>query len=312
MSGSVHRLNKAWAQRILPLCLCGFVGIALVVPVAVPASAQSNDVLNRIKRIENDVDTLNRAVYKGEKPPTPIADGASGEADALLQNRMNQIEKDVRALTGKFEEQDHATRQLQQKIDMLEARLNAPQPQAAATNPAIQQPMNNTDTNVIPPTMADGTPAVIAPSPVAADDPALNVTGAETGAAATDAAGLYEQGFGQIKAQQYPQAETSFSEFIKKYPTHALAPNALYWLGETYYVRGEFDKASRTFAEAYQKYPNGPKGADNLLKLGLSLAGKGEKDNACLALGQLKKEYPKGPEPVLKRGEQEMKTLGCP
>lgn len=310
MSGSVHRFSKAWAQRVIPLCLCGFVGISMMMPLVTPAFAQSNDVLNRIKRIENDVDTLNRAVYKGEKPPTAMGDSGSSEAEALLQNRINQIEKDVRTLTGKFEEQDHATRQLQQKIDMLEARLNAPQPQAAApaTTPA---PLNPADADVIPPTMADGSPVVIPPSQPVTDDPALNVTGAETGVAATDAAGLYEQGFGQIKAQQYPQAETSFSEFIKKYPTHALAPNALYWLGETYYVRGEFDKASRTFAEAYQKYPNGPKGADNLLKLGLSLAGKGEKDNACLALGQLKKEYPKGPEPVLKRGEQEMSSLGC-
>lgn len=308
MSGSVHRLNKAWAQRILPLCLCGFVGIALAVP-AIPASAQSNDINNRLKRIENEVDTLNRAVYKGEKPPAAMSDSASGEAEALLQNRIGQIEKDLRTLTGKLEEQDHATRQLQQKIDMMEARLNAPPPQAAATTPA---PLNPADTGtVIPPTMADGTPAVIQSSSPPTDDPSLNVTGAETGVAATDAAGLYEQGFGQIKAQQYPQAEASFSSFIQQYPTHALAPNALYWLGETYYVRGDFDKASRTFAEAYQKYPNGPKGADNLLKLGLSLAGKGEKDNACLALGQLKKEYPKGPEPVLKRGDQEMSTLGC-
>lgn len=285
----------------------------MALPVA-PSFAQSSDILNRLKRIENDVDTLNRAVYKGETPPAQ-AGGAMNEAETLLQNRIGQIEKDLRNLTGKVEEQSYATQQLQQKIDLLEARVNTPPPQAAVAAPSVQPPPHETVDpqagNVIPPMMADGTPAVIQPSQPATDDPALNVTGAETGAAATDAAGLYEQGFGQIKAQQYAQAETSFAAFIKQYPSHALAPNALYWLGETYYVRGDFDKASRTFAEAYQKYPNGPKGADNLLKLGLSLAGKGEKDNACIALAQLKKEYPKGPEPVLKRGDQEMATLGC-
>lgn len=290
------------------MCLCGFVCLGMAVPLAVPAAAQSNDVLNRLKRIETDVETLNRAVYKGEKPPAAAAGSSSSEGEAILQNRLNQIERDLRNLTGKLEEQDHATRQLQQKIDMLEARLNAPPPQAAAQD-TIPAPAAAADPAVIPPMMADGTPAVIpsAQAPVADDI----ITGAETGVAATDAAGLYEQGFGQIKAQQYAQAETSFASFIQQYPTHALAPNALYWLGETYYVRGDFDKASRTFAEAYQKYPNGPKGADNLLKLGLSLAGKGEKDNACIALAQLRKEYPKGPEPVLKRGEQEMSSLGC-
>ena len=214
-----------------------------------------------------------------------------------------------------------AARQLQEKVDMMEARMNAMPPPAAATAPAplsptdgqmppdAPVPVGTTDTNVIPPTMPDGTPAVLQPDPATASS---DVTGAETGAGvATDAAGLYEQGFAQIKAQDYPAAEASFAAFMKDYPTHALAPNALYWLGETYYVRKDYDKAARTFAEAYQKYPKGPKGADNLLKLGLSLAGKGEKDNACIALGQLKKEYPKGPDPVLKRGEQEMATLGC-
>ncbi len=294
------------------MCLCGFIGLAHIAP----AAAQSNDVLNRLKRIENEVQTLNRAVYKGEKPPAAAA--GNNEAETLLQNRINQIEKDLRDLTGKVEEANYANQQLQQKVDMMEARLNAAPPPSAAA-PAqtptagapgfdAPAPLGPNDTNVIPPMSADGTPAVLQPDPAAAA-PAADVTGAETGA--TDAAGLYEQGFGQIKAQNYEAAEASFSSFMKQYPTHALAPNALYWLGETYYVRKDYDKASRTFAEAYQKYPNGPKGADNLLKLGLSLAGKGEKDNACIALGQLKKEYPKGPDPVLKRGESEMATLGC-
>lgn len=287
------------------MCLCAFVSL----PLIAPAHAQSNDINNRLKRIENDVETLNRAVYKGEKPPA-AASGPS-DADNLLQSRLNQIEKDLRELTGKVEEQTYANQQLQQKIDGIEARLNAapppsaPAPMAAPDAPA---PLGPTDTNVIPPMAPDGTPAVLQPDP-AMTPSASDVTGAETGA--TDAAGLYEQGFAQIKAGDHAGAETTFSRFMKEYPSHALAPNALYWLGETYYVRKDYDKAARTFAEAYQKYPNGPKGADNLLKLGLSLAGKGEKDNACIALGQLKKEYPKGPDPVLKRGETEMATLGC-
>lgn len=298
------------------MCLCGFLGVAFIVP----AHAQSNDINNRLKRIENDVETLNRAVYKGEKPPASAA--GPSEAETLMQNRVNAIEENLRQLTGKIEEANYANDQLKQKVDALEARLNAMPPPGATTPPsptpmasdpnAMPAPLNSSDSGVIPPTMPDGSPAVIQPDSSAAA-PADQITGNETGTgAANDAAGLYEQGFGQIKAQDYASAEVTFARFMKEYPTHALAPNALYWLGETYYVRKDYDKAARTFAEAYQKYPNGPKGADNLLKLGLSLAAKGEKDNACIALAQLKKEYPKGPEPVLQRGAQEISTLGCP
>ncbi len=300
------------------MCLCGFVGAALI--YSVPASAQSNDVLNRLKRIENDVDTLNRAVYKGEKPPALSSDNASASAD--VDARINQIENDLRNLTGKVEQQSYDNQQLQQKLDAIEQdsrmRLDSIEAQLRGQPPMAQQaPMQPdmhgnspvSDPNVIPPTAPDGTPAVLRPDETA--PPADTVTGGETGAGATDAASLYEQGFGEIKRSDYDAAEKTFAAFMKQYPTHALAPNALYWLGETYYVRKDYNKASRTFAEAYQKFPGGPKGADNLLKLAMSLAGKGEKDNACIALGQLRKEYPKGPEPVLKRGEQEMATLGC-
>lgn len=297
------------------MCLCGLAGAALL--ASAPAFAQS-DVNNRIKRLENEIDTLSRAVYKGEMPP-PSAGGGMSEAAANMQSRLSQMENDLRTLTGKVEQQAYDTQQMQQKLDALEQdsrmRLDAIEaqlrggaqaaPQQNPAPPQMQQPA--VDPNVVIGSDQPPMPAAIQ------NDPAANVTGGETGmGAATDAAGLYEQGFTQIKQEDYAGAEKSFARFMKDYPTHALAPNALYWLGETYYVRKDYDKAARAFAEAYQKYPDGPKGADNLLKLGMSLSGKGEKDSACVALTQLRKEYPKGPAPVLKRGEQEMKALGCP
>lgn len=302
-------INKtARAQRIISLCLCTF----LVSFPLVAAEAQSNDVLNRIKRMENELDTLNRAVYKGEKPPASMA--APEAADNNLTVRLDQLENDLRTLTGKVEQQSYDIQQSEQKLDALaqdsKMRLDAIEAQLRAAPtathvPATGQPPMGTDAGI----PIDQPP--MGQQPQTLPNPATDVTGNETGGAAVDAAGLYEQGFGEIKREDYPAAEKTFTAFMKQYPTHSLAPNALYWLGETHYVRKQYDKAARVFAEAYKKYPNGPKGADNLLKLGMSLAGKGEKDNACIALGQLKKEYPKGPDPVLKKGDQEMATLGC-
>lgn len=279
------------------------------------AHAQSNDVLNRLKRIENEVDTLNRAVYKGEKRP-PVAQ-ESIDASANAEVRLNRVEEELRNITGKLEQQAYDNQQLQQKLDALEQdsrmRLDTLEAQvragghAGATPAATPQPM--VDTNTVPPpgVMLDENGQAI-PKVLQPESNEVQSAPSDT----SDAASLYESGFAQIKANDYDAAEKSFAQFMKDYPTHALAPNALYWLGETYYVRKNYDKASRTFAEAYQKFPNGPKGADNLLKLGMSLSAKGEKQNACIALGQLKKEYPNGPEPVLKRGADEMATLGCP
>lgn len=288
------------------MCLCGLIGTVLI---AGPAVAQSADVNARLKRIENDVDTLNRAVYKGETPP-PLSQ-ESNEAAALVQNRLSQIENDLRNITGKVEEANYANQQLQQKVDMLEesARMRIEaieaklQGGAVATSQAAEPQQQ-------PGIMGDGEPP--APTPVAVDSSVeINQPQLGTTPGGMDAASLYEQGFAEIKKENYAGAEALFNKFIADYPNHALTPNALYWLGETFYVRKDYNKASRVFAESYQKYPKGPKGADNLLKLGMSLAGKGEKQSACVALKQLKKEYPQGPAPVLTRGDQEMASLGC-
>ncbi len=309
--------NISGAQRIIPLCLCVLIGVATAIPV--PAFAQSSDVLNRLKRIENEVDTLNRAVYKGEKRP-PVSQESIDSA-TNVESRLSQMENELRNITGKLEQQSYDIQQTQQRLDALQQdsrmRLDALEAQArsagaqASSAPPAQspsmQPAPMVDTNTVPPPgmqQAQSIPPSLEPSP--------DMAGAQTGdASSVDAASLYEKGFAEIKANNYDAAEKSFAAFMKDYPAHALAPNALYWLGETYYVRKDYDKAARTFAEAYQKFPGGPKGADNLLKLGMSLSAKGEKNNACIALGQLKKEYPNGPEPVLKRGADEMTALGC-
>ena len=312
------RKSLTKAQRIIPLCLC------LMAFASAPAMAQSNDVNNRIKRLENELETLNRTVYKGEKPPVSVG-GAAPEIDANL-DRLQRLENDVRDLTGKVEQQSHDIQQLQIKLDGVtqdsqmrldtiegqlrgQATSTAPQPQAQPTAPVVITP-----------------PLDPANPPLTSSDAAPQVTGDAAGTVVPsqapaplggpvvegDAASLYERGVGQIKSGDYDGAEGTFTTFIKDYPTHALTPNALYWLGETHYVRKNFGKAAQVFAKAYKDYPDGPKGADNLLKLGMSLGSAGKKSDACIALGQLKRKYPNGPAPVLTKGDQEMTSLGCP
>ena len=90
-----------------------------------------------------------------------------------------------------------------------------------------------------------------------------------------------------------------------------LAPNAQYWLSETYYVRGDYKESAKMFAQGYQDYPQSPKASDSLLKLGLSLEKLGKKEDACLSFQQLKKEFPGDNVPASRRASQEIKQLGC-
>jgi tol-pal system protein YbgF len=153
-----------------------------------------------------------------------------------------------------------------------------------------------------------------APAPA----PATAAPGANQTAAATpyDLPGAtpqqqYEYAFGLLRAANYPEAEKAFTAFVQKNPNDVLAGNAQYWLGETYYVRGDYQKAAVTFAEGFQNYPNSGKAADNLLKLGMSLGEMGKKQDACTALTQLISKYPGAPEDLLVRARREKEHYGC-
>ena len=100
--------------------------------------------------------------------------------------------------------------------------------------------------------------------------------------------------------------------FINQHPDNPLAGNAKYWLGETYYVRQDFQQAAVTFAEAYQEFPNNSKAPDNLLKLGMSLAALGRKSDACGTYAEVLKRYPEAAVTVTRRTKQERQRLTCP
>lgn len=314
--------HKQKARRLTALCLL----LSGVVLASGPAAAQM-DVQSRLNRLENELQTLNRAVYKGEAPPpeeiSESFGGNIGIAPGGLEVRLSQIEADVRALTGRVEEIDHAARargdtleaalsDAERRIAELELRLSggggtATSAPATLSGPAglsLTTPETQTSSAETPPP-----PSVTAGTP--SSSPVVGSLGTLGGSDGNTAASVYQDAFTALRERRYDVAEKGFTDFLARWPDDALVPNAQYWLGETYYVRNDFERAARIFAESYQKFPQGPKAPDNLLKLALSLAGMGKKTEACLTFAQLKKEYPAGSVPVLTRAETEAAALGC-
>ena len=121
----------------------------------------------------------------------------------------------------------------------------------------------------------------------------------------------YNFAFGLIKLADYPAAEAALKAFIQQHPGDALAGNAQYWLGETYYQRERYAEAAGAFAEGYKRYSRGPKAADDLLKLGMSLARANQRQNACVALAQLDHDFPNPGSTIKERAVAEKKRLGC-
>ncbi|MFN7114069.1 MAG: tol-pal system protein YbgF [Alphaproteobacteria bacterium] len=280
------------------------------------SGTDTGQLMGRINQLENQIQTLSRAVYRGKAPSPAEAAAFSGGADsgalANIEVRLGQLESQQRQLTGQLERMNHDIQQMKTRLDrtLTDNEQRFQQLERGGTRSGAT---------------AGGT--AVATGDLYAQDVTAQVTqGARSSGNSTErtlgtvggtrgssdpANILYDNAFSDIREAKYEAAEDKFKRFMAMYPSHALAANAQYWLAETYYVRGNYQQAARMFAQGYQDYPKGSKAPDSLLKLGLSLGQLGKKEDACLSLAQLKKEYPGDQSPVIRRADQESKRLGC-
>lgn len=314
-----------------------FAACLLMASVAIPAHAYADDTEAKLRQIEGSIDTLNRAVFKGEQPATiPTTSSASSDYQASVESRLSDMESQLRELTGKVEKQEYDNAQLKTMLEKALADINIrfedvnKAAGARQTGTLAPNDMGGTVPEEPSASATDAPQSLTEPAlpvpkgspnnPAPQDSPTVQNLGSMTTApggatippkADNDVATQYESAFAMLKSGNYTGAKGGFEKFIAANPNHPLISNATYWLGESYYAGGEFEKAARLFAESYKKYPKGPKVADSLLKMGMSLASAGKKKEGCVALKQLKKEFPSGNAVTLRRADQEIKRLAC-
>ncbi len=271
---------------------------------------------------------------------------------ARLHTRISDLENQLRNLTGQIEQANFEVSQVAARLDKLvgdvdfrlrelEARLGGGFPAdggqggavlgaAPGAQPGGQAPVDPATPQVLGEVpraqvealrarqgqstsqgqAAQGQPTSLAPQSgqVAAAAPAPSGGGLPGGSVKAD----YDYAFGLLRQANYVEAESALKDFLEQHADDPLAGNAKYWLGETYYVRGDFRQAAVTFAEGFQRYPESTKAADNLLKLGMSLAQLDKKDDSCGAFSELLKRYPDASGSVLQRASLERERLSCP
>jgi tol-pal system protein YbgF len=121
----------------------------------------------------------------------------------------------------------------------------------------------------------------------------------------------YEAAYGHLLQQDYAAAQAGFREFLRRFPKDALVPNALYWLGETYYVQHNYADAAEAFDIVTAAYAGSNKAPDSQLKRAMSLANLGKRNEACSAFRSLVSRYPNAPDHVKSKADSESQRVGC-
>lgn len=103
---------------------------------------------------------------------------------------------------------------------------------------------------------------------------------------------IYAAAMASFQAEEHGQAVLGWSELTKRFPEHALASNAQYWIGEAYYRQKDFRQALLEYRKVIDGYPKSPQLPEALLKIGLCHREVKDTARAREIWEQLTKEYP--------------------
>jgi tol-pal system protein YbgF len=271
-----------------------------------PPSADAG-LLRRIEQLEEQlvdmqvlVGTL-ESLAKGVPAPPPGHKDASTATSLADAGRLDALETQVRALAAQMETLQEQLRSLAERSSTFGAVTVAPE---ASKEVAPEEPKDDLDR--VFPTSPPGSGARTAKSAKASKPPLGD--GPEDD---TPPQQLYERAYGYLLQKDYGTAESTFETFLKRHPGHQLAGNAQYWLGETFYVRGQYRAAAAAFLKGYKDYTKSQKAPESLLKLAMSLQRLGQKDAACTSFTEFASKYPNPPPHIKTLAQTEQRRSGC-
>jgi len=269
----------------------------------------------------------------------------AGAAELLV--RIDRLENQVRQLTGQIEQMQYRNQQLEAALKRIqddnEFRSQEPGSLGGSRTPAARPP---TVQPIQPPASsgrrsdafdpaenpnAPGAPrmlgaipsqpapvtspqGVISEEPMGAPSRSPNSTApyaVATAPPSSSSRDMFDLGTGYLQRKDYPLAEETFREFLKRYPSDRLAADAQFGLGESLFQRQNYHDAANAFVVLSKKYETSAKAPDALLRLGQSLAAINEKELACVAFGDVGRKYPRASPSVKQAIEREQKRVRC-
>ena len=267
-------------MRKLSITLATSLVAAAALVAAAPASAQRMSLAERVALLEQQQ--------------------GNNQATVDLLRQVNLLKEEVTSLRSQVEQLTHEQEQLKstaraQYLD-LDGRINRMQSDpvpALDPDAPLEVPAGDpsTDVRAVPPTGAvSGAPAAAATAPVNGDPAIYGDPGTLDQVAGEREA--YDVAFTALRTGEYAEAARLFQSFLGQYPGGAYAPNALYWLGESYYVTQNYELALDQFEALLQRYPTHDKAAGAMLKVGLSQQGLQQLDAAERTFVEVAERYP--------------------
>jgi len=302
--------------------------------------ADNHNIYETLESIQNDLKTLERAVYSGSiEVNKSVGENLdvkldSNSEDVLTRHllKLSEVENQFRELTNKFEEINFKLDKLSNRLSKVQAdnQIRFQDIETVISSGEITEKLSSkikkNSNEVLPGSSQPQDLGSISYKDTETSETSQQIQSIDTtGSVVTETFQAeekilpqdltpkeqYELATSFLKVGDYSTAERAFREFVLSNGEHELAGSAQYWYAETFRIRQLYTDAASAYLEGYQKYPKGNKAPINLLKLGVSMVQIGEKDQGCKMINGVEKQYPKANQSVIQKAKYESKKFEC-
>jgi tol-pal system protein YbgF len=249
---------------------------------------------------QRDLLEMKRRLGDAERALKELQDDTSGgvraHVETLARNQadfqaeLDGMRVDQQSMQGRSGDQERINDDLLQDLSLLRDELSL-----QLADHAQRLALLESGGTVVeqPSTAASQTPAV-RPTPVVVTTKVVPTPAGE------GAQELYARALKVIREDQdFASGRELMETFLNRYPQDALAVNAAYWVGETYYAEKNYEKAILQFEDIIQKYNDHPKVASAMLKQALAFESTGDHATARTLLQRVIEEFPLSGEAVI-------------
>jgi len=313
-------------NKIFTLLIKILVIFSLIIFCSFKAYAEEIETI--LKQLQEDIKTLEKAVYSQDVKTTASSGDLSGRDNDILTKhllKLSELEEQFKILTNNFEEINFKLDKLSSRITKVQtdnqirfqdlekfglskagsATLSEPKKLPGSGEPQDLGGVSDSDIAAVE--QIQKTQSIESVGTVLTED-ALRAAKILPDTTPEE---QYKFAVSFIKVGDYETAEFALREFVDNNSNHELAGSAQYWYGETFRVRQLYQDAATAYLNGYQKYPKSNKAPVNLLKLGVMLVQIGEKDQGCSMILGIKDQYPKADQSVIQKAEYEKKKFNC-
>lgn len=194
---------------------------------------------------------------------------------------------ETQELQGRVAELQNRVVELQKKLEDVDGRMGALNDKITINPPLASQAVSQAPISKSPIAPSTGVGRK-AQSPLSKSDP-------ELGLSQGDAIQQFREALVFFDAAKYPQAILAFSNFLKEYADHSLAPAAQFSLGEAYFQQKEYRVAVEEYQRVLLSYTRSSYVSDSLERLAECFEKMGRKDEMNRNRQLLMSLFPQSP-----------------